>query len=109
MCHATPVPITKATVAGALIALAGQALAAGVTVASAITAGGGPNANLDAGGRAAALLFGVAIYGVAQLALLGCCVALSGRLGHGSSVGLVTGWAVGLAMSLHYLCGGLGA
>ncbi|MFI2713868.1 hypothetical protein ACH495_27480 [Micromonospora sp. NPDC018662] len=101
--------ITRATVAGAVIAFAGQALAAGVTAASAIAAGGGPNADLDAGGRLAALLLGVVIYGIAQLVLLGCCVALSGRLGHGSWAGLVTGWALGLALSLYYLCGGFGA
>lgn len=109
LCHAPVVTITRATVAGAVVALAGQALATGVTVVLAIAAGGGPSADLDAGGRLAALVFGVAAYGIAQLVLLGSYVALSGRLGRRSSLGLVTGWAVGLVVSLFYLCGGFSA
>ncbi|MFE9695039.1 hypothetical protein [Micromonospora sp. NPDC005806] len=101
--------ITRPMVAGAVVALAGHGLAVGVTIALAIVAGGGPNADLDAGGRFAALVFGVFTYGIAQLVLLGSCVALSGRLGHGSSSGLVAGWVLGLAASLYYLCGGSGA
>jgi hypothetical protein len=96
-------------VAGAVVALAGHGLAVGITIALAIAAGGGPNADLDAGGRFAAFFFGVFTYGIAQLVLLGVCAALSGRLGHGSSSGLVAGWVLGLAASLYYLCGGFGA
>ncbi|WP_147252562.1 hypothetical protein [Micromonospora endolithica] len=100
--------ITRPMVAGAVVALAGHGLAVGLTIVLAIAAGGGPNADLDAGGRFAALFFGVFTYGVAQLVLLVSCFALSGRLGRGSSSGLVAGWTLGLAASLFYLCGGFG-
>lgn len=96
-------------VAGAVVALAGHGLTLGVTLAVAIAAGGGPDADLDAGGRLGLLFFAVFTYGIAQLVLLGTCVALSGRLGRGSSSGLVAGWVLGLAASLSYLCGGFGA
>ncbi|MER7420464.1 hypothetical protein ABT346_27405 [Micromonospora peucetia] len=100
--------ITRPMATGAVVALAGHGLAVGVTIALAIAAGAGPNADLDAGGRFTALFFGVFTYGIAQLVLLGSCIALSGRLGDGSSSGLVAGWVLGLAASLFYLCGGFG-
>lgn len=100
--------ITRPTVAGAVVALTGHGLAVGFTSALATAAGGGPSADLDAGGRFAALFFGVLTYGIAQLVLLGSCFALSGRLGRGSSSGLAAGWILGLAAGLYYLCGGFG-
>lgn len=75
----------------------------------ALVAGGGPNADLDAGGRFAGLLFVLFTYGIAQLVLLGVCVALSRRLAGASSSGLVAGWVLGLAAGLYFLCGGFGA
>ncbi|WBC16740.1 hypothetical protein O7600_07840 [Micromonospora sp. WMMA1998] len=100
--------IIRPVVAGAVVALAEHGLVVGFTIALATAAGGGPNADVDAGGRFAALFFGVFAYGIAQLVLLGNCFALSGRLGRGSSSGLVAGWILGLAASLYYLCGGFG-
>jgi hypothetical protein len=41
--------ITKPMVVGLVVALAGHGLAVGVTIALASVAGGGPNAELDAG------------------------------------------------------------
>jgi hypothetical protein len=107
VCHARPVKITKPMALGLVFALAGHGLAVGITVALAIAGGGGPHADLDAGGRFAGLIFGVLTYAIAQLVLLGTCVALSGRLGAGAAQGLTVGWLLGLAMSLFYLCGGL--
>jgi hypothetical protein len=108
-CHADMVQITRPVVAGAIAALVGQVLVVGVTVAVAVAAGGGPTTDLEPGGKMAVLLVAAIAYGVAQLVVVGGCVVLSGRLGRGSSVGMVAGSVIGLAGSLYYLCGGQGA
>jgi hypothetical protein len=99
--------ITKPMVVGALVALAGHGVVVGLIIALAVALGGGPQADLDAGGRFAALLVGVAVFTLAQLALAVLCIAVSRRLGSGASSGVAFGWVLGLAASLLYLCGGL--
>ncbi|MER7443260.1 hypothetical protein [Micromonospora avicenniae] len=101
--------LTRPMVAGAVVALAGHGVALGVTLAVAIAAGGGPDADLDSGGRFGVLFSTAFTYGIAQLVLLWGCVALSGPLGRGSSSGLVAGWVLELAASLSYVCSGFGA
>jgi hypothetical protein len=98
--------ITRPAVVGAVVALAGHGVAVGVTMVVAVSAGGGPNADLDAGGRAWVLMVVAMAYGLAQIVLLGVCIALRWRLGPLSSRGLVPGWLVGLAASIFSLCGG---
>lgn len=101
-------PSAKPAIVGAAISLAGHGLAVGATMATAIALGGGPNADLDAGGRYAALAFVIPAYGAAQLALLGICVASWRRLGSASLPGIVVGWVLGLGAGTFYLCGGFG-
>ena len=93
---------------GAVVALVGQGLVLGATLALAVAAGGGPNTDLDAGGRFAALIFVVLTYAIAQLVLLGVCVAVAGRLGAGAPLGLTVGWMLGMAIGLFFMCGGFG-
>ncbi|HEY0699557.1 MAG TPA: hypothetical protein VGD43_17305 [Micromonospora sp.] len=97
--------ITQPMVLGAGIALAGHVVAVGVTY----TLGGGPDADLESGGRFAALFVAMFVYGIAQLVLLLGLMALSGHLGRGASTGLTAGWVLGLAVSLLHLCGGFDA
>jgi hypothetical protein len=98
--------VNRSTFAGVVVALVGHVFAVALLLGVLILLGGGPDADLDAGGRSAAAFFGLLAYGVLQLALLGGCVALSRRLGPGSTAGLTVGWALGLAASLYYLGGG---
>lgn len=104
--HAAAVIVSKRGVAGAAFAVAGHGLVVAFSMAVAIRYGGGPDADLDAGGRFAALLFGVLAFGAAQLILLPACVLLCARLGAGSGTGTAVGWVLGLAASLYYLSGG---
>ncbi len=99
--------ITKPAVVGAAVALVGHGVAVGVTLVVAIAGGGGPNADLDSGGKAGVLIVSAVTYGIAQIVLLGVCIALRRRLGPLSSRGLVPGWLLGLAASLFFMCGGL--
>ena len=101
--------LTKLTVAGAAVALAGHGAAAGVTLVAAVAVGGGPNADLDSGGKIGVLMVSALTYGIAQLVLLGVCIATQRRLGPLSAQGLVAGWLLGFAASLLYMCGGHGA
>ncbi|GAA5198205.1 hypothetical protein GCM10023322_71060 [Rugosimonospora acidiphila] len=107
--------ITKLLVAGLLVSLAGQGVAVWVTNAAAIAAGGGPNADLDAGEKFGVFYSYASTYGFAQLMLLGSCVALPLsvflflRRGSDLVAGLAAGWVFGLAASLFFLCGGFGA
>jgi hypothetical protein len=98
--------ITRPAVTGAIVALAGQGVAVGVTLVAAVAAGGGPNADLETGGKAWVLMVTAMTYGIAQLVLLAACIALRWRLGPLSTLGLVPGWLLGLAAGTFYLCGG---
>jgi hypothetical protein len=98
--------IHKRSVVGAVVALAGHGVAVGVTMVVAVANGGGPNSDLDAGGKLWVLMVITVTYGIAQIVLLGVCIALRWRLGPLSSRGLVPGWLVGLAASIFYMCGG---
>jgi hypothetical protein len=98
--------ITRPAVTGAVVALAGHGVAVGVTMVAAVNAGGGPNADLDTGEKAGVLVIVATTYGIAQIVLLGVCIALRWRLGPRSSRGLVLGWLLGLAASVFYMCGG---
>jgi hypothetical protein len=98
--------VNRSTFAGAIVALLGHVFAVALLLGLLVFLGGGPNAELDAGGKGAALFFGLLGYGVLQLVLLGVCVASSRRLGRGSTPGLTVGWVLGLAASLCYLGGG---
>lgn len=98
--------ITRAAVLGAVVALAGHGLAVGVTTAVAVRMGGGPDVDLDAGGRLAVLLVCGLTYGLAQLLVVGAGAVARWRLGPGALPGLLIGWIVGLGLSLFYLCGG---
>ncbi|MEU8234624.1 hypothetical protein AB0C12_33970 [Actinoplanes sp. NPDC048967] len=98
--------ITKPAVTGAVVALAGHGVAVGATMIAAVNAGGGPDADLDTGEKAGVLVIIATTYGIAQIVLLGACIASRWRLGPRSSPGLVLGWLLGLAVSVCYLCGG---
>jgi hypothetical protein len=74
----------------------------------AVAAGGGPNAELDAGEKIGVLTAAGLAWAVAQIALLAGCVAASKRLDRKATVGIAVGWTLGLAASLAYLCGGFG-
>jgi Na+(H+)/acetate symporter ActP len=74
----------------------------------AVAAGGGPNADLEPGGKAWVLMLVAVAFGIAQVVLLGICIGLRWRLGPPSTRGLVAGWLLGLAVSMFYLCGGFG-
>ncbi|MFI5938493.1 hypothetical protein [Actinoplanes sp. NPDC051494] len=100
--------ITRPMVAGAVVALAGHGLAVVATIAVAVAAAGGTDVDLDAGGRFAAVVFMACTYGVAQMILLVVCVASWSRLGSGSLPGILTGWVLGMAATMFYLCGGFG-
>jgi hypothetical protein len=101
--------INRSTFAGAVVALLGHVIAVALFLGVAILVGGGPNADLDAGGRGAAFFFGLIAYGILQLALLVVCAAASRRLGPGSTAGLTLGWLLGLAGAMYYMGGGFGA
>ena len=74
----------------------------------ALSAGGGPNADLDAGDTVGVLMASAFAYGIAQVLLLGLCIASWRRLGPGATSGLTAGWILGLAASTYYVCGGFG-
>lgn len=87
----------------------GHGAAVVVAEAAAIAAGGGPNADLDAGEKIGVLSYVALVYASAQLVLLGICVAVARWLGREALSGIVAGWVLGLAASLCYMCGGFGA
>ena len=101
--------ITKPAAVGAVVALAGHGLAVGVTMIAAVAVGGGSNADLDSGDKWGVLMIAAVTYGIAQIALIGVCIAARGRLGPLSLRGLIPGWLLGLGASIFFLCGGLSA
>ena len=74
----------------------------------ALSAGGGPNADLDAGDTVGVLMASAFAYGIAQLLVLGLCIVSSQGLGPGATSGLTAGWILGLAASIYHVCGGFG-
>ncbi|MFF5226020.1 hypothetical protein [Dactylosporangium sp. NPDC000521] len=70
--------------------------------------GGGPDADLEPGGRGYVFFVVVLTFGTPQALVLGGCVALGRWLGPRSTAGIAAGAVVELVASVFYLCGGAG-